>query len=116
MMEALHDVFRWVLDGLNGFFSGMIGAALMGRLAWHTRLAQAGKRALFGPELLYEAPIVGLAGYVGAGIAAYFDLNSSAAGGLCAVLGYFGPVGIQALISSIAKMKGADINLDGGDK
>lgn len=111
MWETLHEVGREVWGGLTTFFSGMIGAAVVGRLAWHTRLVQKGERRLFGPEFFYESPVVGLAGWFGVALGDFFHLSQTVTGGVCAVAGYYGPGGVQAALAAYAKWKGVDVDL-----
>jgi len=72
-------------------------AAVAGRLAYHTRMAQKGSRAFFSRELLFEIPIVIFTYLIGSGIADKFGLTGPTANAIVAGVSYLGPGGLQAL-------------------
>ena len=61
-----------------------IGAAWLGRLAWHTQLVRLGQRRFWSLELLWELVLATALGFVADGIAEYFGVQGKAATALSA--------------------------------
>jgi hypothetical protein len=73
-------------------------------LAWRTRLVQKGKRRFFSWALVWEVPTVTY--LVGASIAHHLGWTGQTAGAVIAVISYFGPGGVQALLQTYASARG----------
>lgn len=103
--------WRVITETANAFFASLLAAAIAGRLAWHTRLAQKGERRFFGKEMAFEAATVLFLFYVAkASIEAAAwslgvpeDVKFAVAQGAAALVAYFGPGGIQAGILAVWK-------------
>ena len=94
---------------LDHFTAAMLSgwaAAVAGRLAYHTRMAQTGARTFFSRELLFEIPIVIFTYLIGSGIADHFGWSGPTANGLVAGISYLGPGGLQALAQWWARAGG----------
>ncbi len=79
----------------------VIGVALAGRLAAHSRAVQAGQRRFWGPHLLWELPIAVCMGYIGAGVAEIMGLSGSPQLAVVAAASYLGPDGVEAIVTRI---------------
>jgi len=88
---VLKELWAWVA----GFGASALAAAMGGRLAWHTRLAQKGERKFFSKELAYELPLVFFGFYVGAAAAKEMGFEGQSALGVVAVISYLGPGFVQ---------------------
>jgi hypothetical protein len=76
-------------------------AGLMGRMMFHGREAQAGRRKFWGKELPFEVLIaVGMA-FLGKAAAGYFDLPAEAATAAAGVAAYLGPRAVDTLFDKI---------------
>lgn len=105
------EAVRALNDTVNAIFASLLTAAVAGRLAWHTRLAQKGERRFFGKEMAFEAASVLFLFYVAkAAIEAGAwslgvpeEVKLAVAQGAAALVAYFGPGGIQAGIVAVWK-------------
>lgn len=79
-----------------------IGAAWLGRLAWHTQLVRLGHRRFWSLELLWELVLATALGFVADGIADYLQVQGKAATALVIVVSYLGPRGVEQLLAKIA--------------
>lgn len=89
-----------LINALQALLGGAITtlfAATAGRLMYHSGEVKAKRRRFFGPELIWELPIVVGMGIIGEAVSSWFGLNASMAAGLIAALGYWGPRGAQAM-------------------
>lgn len=96
-----------IWDHINGWATSALAAAIVGRLAYHTRMVQQGERAFFSKAMLLEIPIVVFTYVLGTGVADYFGIHGTTAGAAVAVISYFGPGAIQwaaeTYLSAMAK-------------
>ena len=107
----LAAAWQTLTETVNAVFASLLTAAVAGRLAWHTRLAQKGERNFFGKEMAFEAASVLFLFYVAkAAIEAAAwslgvpeDVKLATAQGAAALVAYFGPGGIQAGIVAVWK-------------
>ncbi len=100
------EFWRNVGGIMQDCLTSALAAAIAGRLAWHTRLVQKGKRRFFSWALVWEAPTVYFTYLVGVGIADHFGWTGPTAGAVVAVISYFGPGGVQALLQTYASARG----------
>jgi len=100
------DFLRAVGGIMQDCLTSAVAAAIAGRLAWHTRLVQTGRRRFFSWALVWEVPTVYFTYLVGVGIADHLGWKGPAAGAAIAVISYFGPGGIQALLQTYASARG----------
>jgi hypothetical protein len=71
-------------------------AGLMGRMMFHGREAQAGRRKFWGKELPFEMLIaIGMA-FLGKAAAGYFDLSAEIATAAAGIAAYLGPRALDA--------------------
>lgn len=87
-----------VLNALWGGATTSIIGATVGRLMWHSLEAKAKRRRFFGPEALWEIPVILGMVIIGEGAAAYFGWEGPMKTGLIAVMAYLGPRGTEALL------------------
>lgn len=105
------EIWRLLSETVNGVFASLLTAAVAGRLAWHSRLAQKGERNFFGKEMAFEAASVLFLFYVAkAAIEAGAwwlgvpeEVKLAVSQGAAALIAYFGPGGIQAGIVAVWK-------------
>lgn len=82
----------------------LTGAALaaaggvLGRLMWHAREVQRGKRRFWSAQLLWEFPIALGCGFVAAGAGEYFGLSGMAHVAAIVAGSYLGPGFVEAVI------------------
>lgn len=84
-----------IRDIVGGLATSALVAAVVGRLAYHTRMVQQGERKFWSREMLLEIPIVVFTYVLGIGVADYFGFRGTTAGAVVAVISYFGPGAIQ---------------------
>ncbi len=89
-IEAWMTVFKGLWTAIGSFIAAT-AAAFIGRLAWHTKQVQKKLRRFWSKHLPLELIVAVFMGYVGAGLAAYFDLPDSVKPGFIASLSYLGP-------------------------
>lgn len=73
------------------FGASALAAALGGRLAWHSRLAQKGERKFWSKELALELPLVFFGFLAGNAAAGWMGFDGPVALGTVAVVSYLGP-------------------------
>jgi hypothetical protein len=95
----------WARDLLNGLGATFLMAAI-GRLAWHVRAVQMGKRRFFSLHLLWESPTALAMGIVGDGAADYLDLTGKIHLAVIVTLAYLGPRGVESLIGVYVRRMG----------
>ena len=91
--------------GWSAFVVGILGnftAAFLGRLLYHHRLVQAGKRRFWSMNLFWEVPMAVFTGLVGHSAATYLGLTGLASSGLVAMVAYLGPHGMEHLLITLA--------------
>lgn len=92
--------------GLDAFVASL--ALLLGyllpagvvRTIYHLRLVRLGHRRVFDRAALIELPVACFGAWVGVGIARYFEMPEQTIHGVVAVVAWFGPVGLQALLQA----------------
>lgn len=85
---------------------------MLGRLMYHARQVQAGKRKPFSVALMFDLPIALGCGWIASGICTYFNLVWEAHISAAIVASYLGPYGLDTVFAKWAKtatkMEGAD--------
>jgi hypothetical protein len=71
---------------------------LAGRLMWHAREVQRGRRAFLSRHLLWEFPVAFGCGLIGAGAAEWLGLAGMAQVGLITAGSYLGPGFVEAVV------------------
>lgn len=84
-VEAVRSQFWWIMAGMAG------------RLMFHTREAQAGRRRFWGRELPFELIIAVAMGLIGYAVGEYLELSGPVTAGLISALSYLGPRAIDTL-------------------
>ena len=84
-----------------------IAAGLFGRLMFHSREVQAGRRRFWGRELPFELLFAVGIGLIGNAICAYFKLDGAASAGVVSAVAYLGPRAIDTLFERASTSKGA---------
>lgn len=74
-----------------------IVAALGGRLLFHSREAQAGRRRFWGRELPFELLVAVGMGLIGYSLCAWLDLAGPVSAGVISAVAYLGPRAIDTL-------------------
>lgn len=92
------DLPEWLSKLLNGLGAFVISASA-GRLMWHTRLVQLGKRNFFSLHLAWEIPTAISMALIGRGLGEYLGLSENASLALVATLSYLGPRGIETVFT-----------------
>ncbi|HIP78377.1 MAG TPA: hypothetical protein EYH07_07935 [Kiloniellaceae bacterium] len=72
--------------------------ALVGRLAYHTMQVKAGKRRFWSIDLFWELPLALFCGSVAGAIGIYLALPPLVTFGLCSLVGYLGPRGVEVIV------------------
>lgn len=70
------DSLDWLGQSAPWAWAG--GGGLLGRLMWHSKQVQLGKRKPLSVELLFDLPIAIGMGFIGYGIASYFHIEGPA--------------------------------------
>lgn len=78
---------------------------MIGRLMYHAKMVQAGKRKPFSWVLFWDLPIALGSGWVAYGLATYFKLDWEVAVSLSIVSAYLGPYGIDTMFDKWAQFK-----------
>lgn len=95
---SLH-INQWIDGVLN--VASWLAPGMVGRMMFHSREVQAGRRRFWGRELPFETAIaVGMA-MIGNSIAAYLHLPGPVAAGLIGAISYLGPRFIDTVGASI---------------
>ncbi len=89
------ELWQSIISGLS-----TVGAALLGRLAWHTRLVQQAKRKFFSIHMMLELPIAVGTGFAALGVLEWYGIEEGNVlqAGIIAI-SYLGPGGIEHLLS-----------------
>jgi len=87
--ESLRANIWWIVSGI------------VGRMMFHGREAQAGRRRFWGKELPFELLVaIGMA-FIGKALAGYFGLSAETATAVAGIAAYLGP---RALDTAFAKV------------
>lgn len=78
---------------------------MLGRLTYHARQVQLGKRKPFSWVLLWDIPIALCMGWISLGIATWFKVPWDATVSLALVAAYLGPYSIDLLFTRWANFK-----------
>jgi hypothetical protein len=95
--SSVPDAPDWLVKLASGLWASFL-AALIGRLMWHTKLVQLGKRKFFSIQAVWELPTVFGMMLVGMGLGEYFHLGENATYGITTLLAYYGPRGVEVII------------------
>lgn len=87
MFEQMPD---WAKDVSGGGATATLWAAV-GRMMYHARQVQQGRRRVFSPALVWELPVALGMGAVGAGLAQWLGLTGQMRDGLVVCAAYIGP-------------------------
>lgn len=109
-MEYLRDAALAFFEHLWWLF-----AAAVGRMMFHSREVQAGRRRFWGRELLIELPIAIGMGLVGHSLCAWLALPGAVSAGLISAIGYLGPRAIDTLFERAAAAFPGLFGKKGGD-
>jgi Na+/glutamate symporter len=94
------DIPSWLERLITGFGTAL-SAAWVGRMMWHIRAVQMGKRKFWSLHLLWEVPVaIGMA-LIADGIAEWIGLTGKTTIALIAAVSYLGPHGIEAAMSKL---------------
>lgn len=97
----------WLRDILQGSSLSFLWAGV-GRLMFHARQVQQGRRRLFSRSLLLELPIALGMGLVGAGVAEWWGFQGQVRDAVLVSSGFVGPRAIEQLIERLLKLVGKD--------
>ncbi|MGY0794273.1 phage holin family protein [Azospirillum argentinense] len=75
-----------------------VALAIVGRLMFHARQVQAGRRRFFSPHLVWELPVAIATGLIGKGIASYYGLGDWQETATIVTVAYLGPGFVEAVI------------------
>lgn len=95
--SSMPDAPAWLVKLVSGLWASFL-SALIGRLMWHTKLVQLGKRKFFSLQALWELPTVFGMMLVGRGIGEWASLGENATYGITTLLAYYGPRGVEVII------------------
>lgn len=84
-IEAASRHFWWIV------------AAFAGRMLFHSREAQAGRRHFWGRELPFELVIAVVMGLIAFSLCAWLDLTGPVSAGVISAVAYLGPRAIDTL-------------------
>ena len=101
----------WLKDILQGSSLSFIWAAV-GRLMFHARQVQQGRRRLFSKSLLLELPIALGMGMVGAGVAEWWGFTGQVRDAVLVSAGFVGPRAIEQVVEKLLRV----IDRKGGGK
>lgn len=76
---------------------GLLAAAYLGRLTYHTREVRAGRRRFWSWHLALDLPTAAGMALLGWGLTDYYALSAPVSHALAGVLGYLGPRGLEVL-------------------
>ena len=94
--------FSWA-DGLPWAMIG--GAGVLGRLMYHAKLVQAGKRKPFTWALLWDVPIALGMGWIALGLGTWLHVQWEVTVSLALGIAYLGPYGIDSVFARWADKK-----------
>jgi len=92
----------WLKDILQGGSLSFVWAGV-GRLMFHARQVQQGRRRLFSKSLLLELPIALGMGMVGAGIADWLGFTGQVRDAVLVSAGFIGPRAIEQIFERALK-------------
>jgi hypothetical protein len=81
------------------------GAGMIGRMMYHSKQVQAGKRKPLGWALIWDIPIALGTGWIALGLCKWWDLPWEEVVSVAIVAGYLGPYGIDSLFAKWADWK-----------
>jgi len=93
---------EWLKDILQGGGLSFMWAAV-GRLMFHARQVQQGRRRLFSKSLLLELPIALGMGMVGAGVADWWGFTGQVRDAVLVSAGFVGPRAIEQVFERALK-------------
>lgn len=96
------NVPDWLKDILHGSSLSFIWAGV-GRLMFHARQVQQGRRRLFSKSLLLELPIALGMGMVGAGVAEWWGFTGQVRDAVLVSAGFVGPRAIEQLFEKLLR-------------
>ena len=96
-VENFRHVLSAIFDSVWWFL-----AAAVGRMMFHSREAQAGRRRFWGRELPFELVIAFGMGLPAYSVCAWLDLTGGQSAGLISAIGYLGPRAIDTLFERAA--------------
>lgn len=99
MMFELPSWLDKIITGLGGAFP----AAVIGRMMWHVRAVQIGKRRFWSMHLVWEIPVAICMALVADGAAEWLGLNGKAATAFIATMAYLGPHGIEVMFGKVVE-------------
>lgn len=79
-----------------------ITAGAVGRLMFHSREAQAGRRKFWGRELPFELIVAVSMGLIGYSFCAYFKLEGPVSAGVVSAVAYLGPRALDTLFERLS--------------
>lgn len=81
------------------------GAGMIGRLMYHAKLVQLGKKKPISWALFWDVPIALGTGWIALGLCTWLGLEWEATVSVAIVVGYLGPYGLDAGIDKFATWK-----------
>lgn len=85
LLAVARDHIWWIIAGLAG------------RLMFHSREVQAGRRRFWGRELPFELLLAVGMGLIGYSLCAYYSISGAASAGLISAIAYLGPRAIDTM-------------------
>lgn len=85
LFEAASKHFWWIVAGIAG------------RLLFHTREVQAGRRCFWGRELPFELVIAIAMGLIGYSLCSWLELTGPVSAGVISAVAYLGPRAIDTM-------------------
>ena len=73
------------------------GAGFLGRLAYHAKLVQEGRRKPWSWVMLWDIPIALMLGWVSLGVGVWLEIPWEARMSIALVMAYLGPYGLDLL-------------------
>lgn len=89
-LEAARSHLWWIVAGIAG------------RLMFHSREVQAGRRRFWGRELPFELLVAVGMGLIGSSLCAYFAISSPASAGVVSAVAYLGPRALDTLFDRLS--------------
>lgn len=94
-------------------FAATLFWAIVGRLLYHTRLVQMGRRRFLSIQLLWELPVALGMGFVADGLAAWLSLAGRPAVALIVSASYLGPRIIETAFDVLARPRSENPRSEG---
>lgn len=95
LLELLRTHVWWIVAGMTG------------RLMFHSREAQAGRRRFWGRELPFELFLAIGMGMAGNSLCAYFAIAGAASAGVVSTVAYLGPRALDVLFDRLQGAAGS---------